>query len=339
VAARKDCRRIARNTAVGGVTPSYDGNGNLASDGTFTYCYDAENRLTSVLSAGTCAAPTTTVATYAYDAQGRRKSRTVGGTTTIFVTDAGNREVLEYDGTTGAIQNWYAYGLGPNAVLNQMGIAASARATLLPDIQGSIVGTLDAGSGTLTKIAYGVYGEGATSGSFRYTGQRIDPESNGLYYYRARHYMPAWGRFMQVDPIGYTNGGDLFAYVGNDPLNLVDPFGFAADSPSSGQSLVQSSINAVVPGAYYADLARQQFQAGNYVSFGIYETAAFVDAAIGVATFGLSAGVNTGVRVTEGALTAAEQLAINRAAGAAFEQQTLESFTQAGPTSVQVIRP
>jgi hypothetical protein len=30
----------------------------------------------------------------------------VNGTTTVFVTDAGNREVLEYDGTTGAILRW-----------------------------------------------------------------------------------------------------------------------------------------------------------------------------------------------------------------------------------------
>jgi YD repeat-containing protein len=52
-----------------------------------------------VLSAGTCAAPTTTVASYAYDGQGRRKSKTVGGTTTVYVTDADNREVLEYSGT------------------------------------------------------------------------------------------------------------------------------------------------------------------------------------------------------------------------------------------------
>src|SRR5262249_52475528 len=146
-------------TAGGAVTPTYDGNGNLASDGTFTYCYDAENHQTSVLSAGTCASPTTTVATYAYDAQGRRKSKTVAGTTTICVTDAANREVLEYNGTSGAIGNWYAYALGPNAVLNQNGVAAGTRTTLIPDILGSMVASLDAGSGTLTKIAYGVYGE------------------------------------------------------------------------------------------------------------------------------------------------------------------------------------
>jgi hypothetical protein len=32
----------------------------------------------------------------------------------VFATDAGNREVLGYDGATGAIQRWYAYGLGSN---------------------------------------------------------------------------------------------------------------------------------------------------------------------------------------------------------------------------------
>src|SRR5580700_8574474 len=89
-------------TAVGAVTPSYDGNGNLTSDGTFTYGYDAENRLISASGAGL-------TASYAYDAQGRRKSKTVNGTTTIYVTDADNREVLEYNGSTGALNNWYSF--------------------------------------------------------------------------------------------------------------------------------------------------------------------------------------------------------------------------------------
>jgi hypothetical protein len=82
-------------TAIGSAHPTYDGNGNLTSDGHFTYCYDSESRLISVLSPGTCATPTTTVASYAHDAQGRRKSKTVGATTTFYVTDADNREVLE----------------------------------------------------------------------------------------------------------------------------------------------------------------------------------------------------------------------------------------------------
>jgi RHS repeat-associated protein len=206
-------------SAVGTVTPSYDGNGNLTFDGTFTLGYDAENRLTSAIGAGN-------TASYTYDAQGRRKTKTVNGVTTVFVTDAGNREVLEYDGTSGAIQRWYAYGLGPNDLLNQNNITALTRATLIPDIQGSIIASLDSGSGVLSKIGYLPYGKSATApSSFGYTGQRIDPETNGLYYYRARHYSPAWGRFLQADPIGYHGGSNFYAYVGNDPLNLIDPFG------------------------------------------------------------------------------------------------------------------
>ncbi len=60
------------STQVGTVTPTYDGNGNLTYDGTFTYLYDAESRLISVKQGSTA------VASYAYDAQGRRKSKTVG---------------------------------------------------------------------------------------------------------------------------------------------------------------------------------------------------------------------------------------------------------------------
>ena len=207
-------------TAVGSVSPTYDGNGNLAFDGTFTHGYDAENRLTAGSQGGT------PVASYTYDAQGRRKSKTVGGTTTIFVTDADNREVLEYDGNSGVVARWYAYGLGPNEVLGQQNLTSGTRTTLIPDIQGSFMAALDSTSGTLTKAGYLPYGESTSiSGTFRYTGQRIDPETNGLYYYRARMYMPAWGRFLQPDPIGYNGSANLHAYVGNDPLNLIDPFG------------------------------------------------------------------------------------------------------------------
>jgi len=213
--------------AVGAVTPTYDANGNLTGDGTFVYGYDAENRLTSASGAGN-------TVSYAYNGQGRRKLKTVNGASTIFVTDADNREVLEYDGTSGQILRWYAYGLGPNDALNQMDVVANTRATFIPDIQGSIIGTLDSSSGALSKRGYLPYGASASaSGTFAYTGQRIDPETNGLYYYRARMYTPRWGRFMQTDPVGYSAGSNLYAYVGNDPLNRADPTGLAPDSPQA----------------------------------------------------------------------------------------------------------
>lgn len=141
----------------------------------------------------------------------------------MFVTDAANREVLEYDG---AIQRWYSYGLGSNEVLNRTNVVAGTRAALIPDIQGSVIASLDSSSGTLTKTGYQTYDESnVTTGTFRYTGARIDAETNGLYDFRARVYSPRLGRIMQRDPIGYGGGSNLYGYVNNDPLYHTDPTG------------------------------------------------------------------------------------------------------------------
>ena len=221
-------------SAVGVVTPTYNTNGDLTYDGTFTYAFDAENRLTGITGGGL-------TASYTYDSRGRRKSRTVNGTTTIYVTDLADRVVLEYDGSTGAPLAWTAQGPGLDAPLARIDLSGGTRTGLIPDIQGSVIGEL-ASTGTLTKTAYLPYGENDTPPGTgqRYTARRLDPETagsasqpSGLYYYRARTYSPAWGRFLQPDPIGVTGGINLYAYVLNDPLNAVDPSGLVLESVTS----------------------------------------------------------------------------------------------------------
>jgi RHS repeat-associated protein len=71
---------------------------------------------------------------------------------------------------------------------------------------------------------------------FGYTGRRWDPDL-GLYYYRARWYDPSLGTFLQTDPIGSLDYINLYAYVGLEPGNGVDPSGMHRVLNSKGWEL------------------------------------------------------------------------------------------------------
>jgi len=75
--------------------------------------------------------------------------------------------------------------------------------------------------------AKGVWGATDTSVvRFRFAGAEYDQET-GLYYMRARYYDPQLGRFLGEDPLGVAGGVNLYAYAGNDPVNMSDPSGMA----------------------------------------------------------------------------------------------------------------
>lgn len=204
---------------------SYDFNGNQLSklDGgghydEWHYTWDFENRLTQAQ------LPFGESVSYQYDALGRRvqRSSTVSGETTQYTYD-GQEVILD----TNSDGNTVEYLNGPG-VDNKLAVNHSQWGVfyLLHDQLGSTRVVTDATGGAIDHAAYDSFGSGTVSGVTRYayTGREWD-EDAGLYYYRARWYDQQQGRFISEDPIGLNGGINLYGYVGNNPLNFIDPTG------------------------------------------------------------------------------------------------------------------
>jgi len=200
-------------------TYGYDANGNMTSRtvlGTsYTLTYDAENRLTGVSGGAS--------ATFVYDGDGKRVKATFGANNTAYVGD-----YFEWTGSTSSMVKYY-YANGQRVALR----VGSTLYYLLNDHLGSTAITANSSGGKYAELRYKAYGEtrysdGTTPTTFRFTGQR-EEATIGLYYYGARYYDAALGRFIQADSIvprpGDPQSLNRYSYVLNNPLRYTDPTG------------------------------------------------------------------------------------------------------------------
>lgn len=213
--------KLDQQTSYAGSPVAHDANGNTVSSSQGTAIHDALNRLTGISG----------VSSYVYDGLGRRVwtwNAGQGGLETLF---DGKQKVIEQRGD---FYRRYIPGPGGEILAIREHDSAGNVAVRYPltDAQGSMVAYVENGGSHLRGYRrYGPFGSGSgydcrvTSKDCVTLGYAGHFREDGLVDMRARFYDPARGRFLETDPAGTIDGPNLYAYVGNDPVNYVDPMG------------------------------------------------------------------------------------------------------------------
>jgi len=113
--------------------------------------------------------------------------------------------------------------------------------SLVTDSNGAQVGT------TMKYLPFGLTQTGSVNTTKEFTGQRLD--STGLYYYNARYYDPAIGRFISADTViqnlADPQSFNRYSYCTNNPLKYTDPSGHIVEfeNETTCMNLINSSLD------------------------------------------------------------------------------------------------
>jgi RHS repeat-associated protein len=239
-----------------------DADGNLISDGRWTYTWDGENRLIQMIRDTDTPAGARQKLVFEYDHQGRRIRKQFftysGGwqeqTDAVFLYDGWNLVAELNANSSNAKIRSYVWGSdlsgslqgagGVGGLLKVTYVGASTTNAFVPyDGNGNVSALVDAANGsTCARYEYGPFAEpvriSGTLGKanpIRFSSKYADDECD-LLYYGFRYYSPLTGRWLSRDPVSEATGRSLYCHTENDLLDRIDLLGL--DSSTIGDAVI-----------------------------------------------------------------------------------------------------
>ena len=199
---------------------TYDANGNLTSDGTKTYYWNALNQLVEVKEG------TTTIATFEYDGEGRRTEKVAGGRDAS--TTSTMRKISSRSASAESSATRFATTTA-RASMSRWREEQQRRRHVLPRRSSRQHRSGDERQRRASRWSGNtIRGASCTQGgqrAARVHRSRVGCGDRACYFYRARYYEPGRARFLSDDPIGLAGGTNQQRYVSNSSTKFADPFG------------------------------------------------------------------------------------------------------------------
>jgi RHS repeat-associated protein len=245
----------------GAASYTYNGNGELASKTagtqTTTYQYDVLGNLMAVT------LPSGTAISYIVDAENNRVAKKVNGVVVAgFLYDRGNL-VAQLD-VNNQLVSQFVYG-DVSATPVYM-VTGGVTYRIFCDHLGSPRLVVNSSTGQIAeRIDYDEFGNVINDTNpgfqpFGFAGGLYDQDTT-LVRFGLRDYDPATGRWTAKDPIRFDAGDtNLFGYVQNDPVNLIDPTGLEGDCNCKEKDKIKKMVEDFTDRKNVADQIEYQKQ-------------------------------------------------------------------------------
>ena len=217
-------------TVVNSNQPTYDDDGNMLTNGSWTYTWNGENRMVQAVNGNT-------KLQFVYDYMGRRIEKKVFDGDNVashkrYVYDD-YKQVEELDALNSnrvlKRYSWQPEAVGLDVPLSMTDVATAKNYAYTLDANKNVSDLTDAQGNVVAHYEYSPFGTHTAIGSytgnpFRFSSEVFDSET-GLIYYNYRYYNPSLGRLSNRDSIEEEGGWNLYVMVYNNMITWWDKLG------------------------------------------------------------------------------------------------------------------